>query len=51
MPEYKVTVVVDASDVSYAVGRFLYDPEGEPYSGLVSISAEPHMPQYTSKEK
>lgn len=40
MGEYRVTVVVEASDIAYAVSRLLYDSDGEPVDGLISISAE-----------
>lgn len=50
MPTFKVTIVIDASDISYALGRYIYDMDSEPIPGLISIAAEPHMPQYRQEE-
>lgn len=40
MAKYRVSITVEAPDLSAAVGRFLYDDAGESERGFIAIEAE-----------
>lgn len=37
MRKFEITLVVEAPEISTAVGRFLYDEDGEPYPWLKEL--------------